>query len=87
MEVILTKGSNIDQGKSTFSSELMLNQRFFKKSKICITFQEPKKLVRYLDNQVVNTKGQRFTEVKKDDSEEMKKTYINLKPARKYRFH
>lgn len=49
--------------------------------------QEPKKLVRYLDNQVVNTKGQRFTEIKKDDSEEMKKTFINLKPARKYRFH
>lgn len=48
---------------------------------------EPKKMVRYLDNQVVNTKGQKFTEIKKDDSEDMKKTYINLKPARKYRFH
>ncbi|XP_045196471.2 CUE domain-containing protein 2-like [Mercenaria mercenaria] len=48
---------------------------------------EPKKMIRYLDNQVVNTKGQRFTEVKKDDTEEMKKTYISLKPARKYRFH
>ena len=49
--------------------------------------QEPKKLVRYLDSQVVNTKGQKFTEIKKDDTEEMKKTFINLKPARKYRFH
>lgn len=49
--------------------------------------EEPKKLIRYLDNQVVNTKGQRFTEIKKDDTEEMKKTFINLKPARKYRFH
>lgn len=49
---------------------------------------EPKKLVRYLDNQVVNVKGQRFTEINtKDDAEEIKKTYINLKPARKYRFH
>ncbi|XP_052810489.1 CUE domain-containing protein 2-like [Mya arenaria] len=48
---------------------------------------ESKKLVRYLDSQVVNTKGQKFTEIKKDDSEEMKKTYINLKPAKKYRFH
>lgn len=48
---------------------------------------EAKKLVRYLDNQVVNTKGNRFTEIKKDDTEEMKKTYINLKPAKKYRFH
>lgn len=50
-------------------------------------FQEPKKMIRYLDNQVVNTKGQKFTEIKRDDNEEMKKTYINLKPARKYRFH
>ena len=49
--------------------------------------QEPKKLVRYLDSKVVNTKGQRFTEVKKPESEDMKKTYINLKPARQYRFH
>lgn len=49
--------------------------------------EEPKKLVRYLDSQVVNTKGQKFTEIKKDDTEEMKKTFINLKPARKYRFH
>ncbi|KAL4233734.1 CUE domain-containing protein 2 [Mactra antiquata] len=48
---------------------------------------EPKKMIRYLDNQIVNTKGQKFTEIKRDDSEEMKKTYINLKPARKYRFH
>jgi hypothetical protein len=44
-------------------------------------------MIRYLDNQVVNTKGQKFTEIKKDDGEEMKKTFINLKPARKYRFH
>lgn len=48
---------------------------------------EPKKMIRYLDNQVVNTKGQRFTEIKKEDTEDMKKTYISLKPAKKYRFH
>ncbi|XP_060710136.1 CUE domain-containing protein 2 isoform X2 [Hemiscyllium ocellatum] len=47
----------------------------------------PKKLIRYIDNQVVSTKGERYTEVKKTESEEMKKTYINLKPARKYKFH
>lgn len=35
----------------------------------------------------MSTKGGRFLEPKKDDSEEMKKTYINLKPLRKYRFH
>ncbi|XP_042192930.1 CUE domain-containing protein 2 [Callorhinchus milii] len=49
--------------------------------------EAPKKLVRYIDNQVVSTKGERFTQAKKSESEEMKKTYINLKPARKYKFH
>lgn len=44
-------------------------------------------MLRYLDGRVVSTKGERFTEIKKEDSEEMKKTYVNLKPARKYRFH
>lgn len=47
----------------------------------------PKKLVRYHDNQVVTTKGERYQLVKKNETEEMKKTYVNLKPARKYRFH
>lgn len=47
----------------------------------------PKKLVRYHDNQVVTTKGERYQLVKKNETEEMKKTYVNLKQARKYRFH
>ncbi|XP_072534169.1 CUE domain-containing protein 2 [Salminus brasiliensis] len=47
----------------------------------------PKKLVRYHGSQVVTTKGERYHLVKKDESEEMKKTYVSLKPARKYRFH
>ncbi|XP_049927540.1 CUE domain-containing protein 2 [Epinephelus moara] len=47
----------------------------------------PKKLVRYHGNQVVTTKGERYQLVKKDEAEDMKKTYVNLKPARKYRFH
>ncbi|XP_048769832.2 CUE domain-containing protein 2-B-like [Ostrea edulis] len=49
--------------------------------------QEPKKMVRYLDGRIVSTKGERFTEIKKEDTEELKKTFINLKPAKKYRFH
>ena len=46
-------------------------------------------MVRYRDNQVVNTKGERFTVMTKKDQEgdEMKKTYVNIKPLRKYRFH
>lgn len=44
-------------------------------------------MLRYLDGRVVSTKGERFTEIKKEDSEEMKKTDVNLKPAKKYRFH
>ncbi|XP_017283980.1 CUE domain-containing protein 2 [Kryptolebias marmoratus] len=47
----------------------------------------PKKLVRYHGNQVVTTKGERYQLVKTNESEDMKKTYVNLKPARKYRFH
>ncbi|XP_063817481.1 CUE domain-containing protein 2 isoform X2 [Pseudophryne corroboree] len=49
--------------------------------------EAPKKMVRYIDNQVVTTKGERYKDMKKPESEEMKKTYINLKPARKYKFH
>lgn len=49
--------------------------------------EAPKKLIRYIDNQVVSTKGERFKDVRKPEAEEMKATYINLKPARKYRFH
>ncbi|XP_073729449.1 CUE domain-containing protein 2 isoform X1 [Misgurnus anguillicaudatus] len=47
----------------------------------------PKKLVRYHGSQVVTTKGERYHLVKKEESEDMKKTYVSLKPARKYRFH
>ncbi|KAJ8248425.1 hypothetical protein GJAV_G00241890 [Gymnothorax javanicus] len=47
----------------------------------------PKKLVRYHGNQVVTTKGERYHQVKKEETDDMKKTYISLKPARKYRFH
>jgi hypothetical protein len=39
----------------------------------------------------VSTKGEKFFELKTEEEEElakeMKKTYVNLKPARKYRFH
>ena len=44
-------------------------------------------MIRYREGHVVSTKGERFTEIKKQETEEMKKTYINLKPHRKYRFH
>ncbi|XP_036919940.1 CUE domain-containing protein 2 isoform X3 [Sturnira hondurensis] len=49
--------------------------------------EAPKKLIRYIDNQVVSTKGERFKDVRNPEAKEMKSTYINLKPARKYRFH
>ncbi|CAG0918790.1 unnamed protein product [Notodromas monacha] len=47
---------------------------------------EPKKLVRYRENQIVTVKGERFTEVKSKEDEDMKKTYVNLKPSRQYRY-
>ena len=53
---------------------------------VCV-LQEPKKMIRYLDSKVVSIKGERFTEIKKPEDESMKNTYVNLKPARQYRFH
>jgi len=44
-------------------------------------------MIRYLDSRVVSVKGEKFTEIKKPEDEAMKNTYINLKPARQYRFH
>lgn len=52
-----------------------------------VIFQEPKKLVRYRDNKIVSLKGERFTEVKKEEEDDMKKTYVSIKAARQYRLH
>lgn len=52
-----------------------------------LIIQEPKKLIRYRDNKIVSVKGERYSEVKTEESEDMKKTYVTLKPARQYRFH
>ncbi|XP_051837271.1 CUE domain-containing protein 2 isoform X2 [Antechinus flavipes] len=49
--------------------------------------EAPKKLIRYIDNQVVSTKGERYKDIRKPEPEGMKSTYISLKPARKYKFH
>ena len=54
---------------------------------VFVCFQGEKKLVRYRNNQVASTKGERFSYVKQEEHEEMKKTYVNIKPTRKYRFH
>ncbi|XP_068218646.1 CUE domain-containing protein 2-A isoform X1 [Palaemon carinicauda] len=48
---------------------------------------EGKKMVRYRDNKVVSLKGERYTEIKKDEATDMKKTYVHLKPGKQYRFH
>uniref|UniRef100_T1JF40 CUE domain-containing protein n=1 Tax=Strigamia maritima TaxID=126957 RepID=T1JF40_STRMM len=48
---------------------------------------EPKKLVRYRNNQIVSLKGEKYTEVHTAESEEVKKSYVTIKPARQYRFH
>lgn len=54
-------------------------------------WDDSKKLVRYFENKVVTTKGEKYFEPKTEEDEamekKMKKTYVNLKPARKYRFH
>ena len=40
-------------------------------------FQTDKKMIRYRDGKIVSTKGERFTQVTKQESEEMKKSYVN----------
>ena len=42
-----------------------------------IFFQDDKKMIRYRDGKIVSTKGERFTQVTKQESEEMKKSYVN----------
>ncbi|XP_059759379.1 LOW QUALITY PROTEIN: CUE domain-containing protein 2-like [Balaenoptera ricei] len=49
--------------------------------------EAPKKLIQCIDNQVASTEGERFKDVRDPEAEEMKATYVSLKPARKYRFH
>ncbi|XP_073990366.1 CUE domain-containing protein 2 isoform X1 [Rhodnius prolixus] len=48
---------------------------------------EPKKLVRYRDNKIVSLKGERFTEIKKDDEEDTKKNTGGIKPPRQNKYH
>uniref|UniRef100_A0A3B1JK09 CUE domain containing 2 n=1 Tax=Astyanax mexicanus TaxID=7994 RepID=A0A3B1JK09_ASTMX len=81
------------EGATAKVLKLRLSFQYFPIINFCNTnillfvFKAPKKLVRYHGNQVVTTKGERYHLVKKDESEDMKKTYVSLKPARKYRFH
>jgi hypothetical protein len=45
-------------------------------------------MIRYRDNKIVSLKGERFSEVKKDDEEvSSKKTLVNLKPAKQYKLN
>ena len=48
---------------------------------------EGKKMVRYRDNKVVSLKGERYTEIRKEEADDAKKSYVNLKPGKQYRFH
>ena len=41
-------------------------------------FQEDKKLIRYREGKIVSTKGERFTQVTKEESLEMKRTIVNI---------
>ncbi|KAM9049313.1 LOW QUALITY PROTEIN: CUE domain-containing protein 2-like [Megaptera novaeangliae] len=49
--------------------------------------EAPKKLIQCIDSQVASTEGEQSKDVRDPEAEEMKATYVNLKPARKYRFH
>lgn len=41
---------------------------------------EPRKLVRYRDNKIVSLKGERYTEVKRDEDAELKKPKKQILP-------
>lgn len=40
--------------------------------------QEEKKMIRYREGKIVSTKGERFSQVTKEESEEMKKSIVNI---------
>ena len=41
-------------------------------------FQDDKKLIRYREGKIVSTKGERFSQVTKEESQEMKKSIVNI---------
>ena len=45
---------------------------------ICSLQQEEKKMIRYREGKIVSTKGERFSQVTKEESEEMKKSIVNM---------
>ena len=57
---------------------LSMNNKFSKCFKKNLFFQDDKKMIRYRDGKIVSTKGERFTQVTKAESEEMKKSYVNI---------
>ncbi|XP_028845334.1 CUE domain-containing protein 2 [Denticeps clupeoides] len=84
---VLSKGDQ-KLKESILEKYMLVDSEEDKKTHRPMTPKEaPKKMVRYHGNQVVTTKGERYHQVKKEDTDDMKKTYISLKPARKYRFH
>ena len=40
--------------------------------------QDDKKLIRYREGKIVSTKGERFSQVTKEESQEMKKSIVNI---------
>eukprot|EP00127_Corallochytrium_limacisporum_P001375 Clim_evm14s54 gene=Clim_evmTU14s54 len=78
-------GKEVIEGNEINESKIRVDPNWKKTRKDAV--QEPKTM--YRNGQVVSTRGERYSVIKdpREDTEEMKKTYVNLKPARKYRFH
>ena len=47
-------------------------------SKPLLLTQDDKKLIRYREGKIVSTKGERFSQVTKEESQEMKKSIVNI---------
>ena len=87
-EIIMNKYGYVDQAEDgryhrpTLKREVSrFCQIWYENDNICsISFssnQDDKKMIRYRDGKIVSTKGERYTQVTKAESEEMKKSYVN----------
>jgi hypothetical protein len=50
------------------------------------TPKEQQKLIRYRDDKIVSTKGEKML-VEKSSDDHLKHTYVSLRPLRRWRFH
>ena len=68
--IVSKKNVSLDYILKRCKSSLSLIKSFFT--------QDDKKLIRYREGKIVSTKGERFSQVTKEESQEMKKSIVNI---------